>query len=192
MNKTAYISIGIFLLCYSCVHGTVVIDLVDVGNPGNLADSTGLGAVSYPYSIGRTEVTNDQYTEFLNAVAMTDTNMLYDAFMGSAGNGGITQSGSSGSFSYSVKPNMGNKPVNYVSFADAMRFVNWLHNGQPTGPQNASTTETGSYTVTGTLPAETREANATFVIPSLDEWYKAAYHKNDGATGNYFDYPHNK
>ncbi len=23
--------------------------------------------------------------------------------------------------------------VNYVSFFDALRFVNWLHNGQPTG-----------------------------------------------------------
>jgi hypothetical protein len=27
------------------------------------------------------------------------------------------------------------------------------------------------------------------VIPSEDEWYKAAYHYNDGATGNYYDYP---
>ena len=27
------------------------------------------------------------------------------------------------------------------------------------------------------------------MIPSEDEWYKAAYHKNDGVTGNYWDYP---
>jgi formylglycine-generating enzyme len=26
-------------------------------------------------------------------------------------------------------------------------------------------------------------------LPSEDEWYKAAYHKNDGKTGNYWDYP---
>ena len=26
-------------------------------------------------------------------------------------------------------------------------------------------------------------------MTSEDEWYKAAYHKNDGASGNYFDYP---
>ncbi|MHC5110450.1 MAG: hypothetical protein ACYTHJ_11290, partial [Planctomycetota bacterium] len=31
---------------------------------------------------------------------------------------------------------MGNKPVNFVSFFDAMRFVNWLHNGQPSGAQD--------------------------------------------------------
>ena len=30
---------------------------------------------------------------------------------------------------------------------------------------------------------------ARFVIPTEYEWYKAAYHKNDGASGNYFDYP---
>ena len=33
-----------------------------------------------------------------------------------------------------------------------------------------------------------REPDATWVIPSEDEWYKAAYHKNDGVTGNYWDY----
>ena len=35
----------------------------------------------------------------------------------------------------------------------------------------------------------TRKANARYVLPTEDEWYKAAYHKNDGTTGNYFDYP---
>ena len=33
--------------------------------------------------------------------------------------------------------------MNYVSFYDALRFANWLHNGQPTGAQGAATTETG-------------------------------------------------
>ena len=28
-----------------------------------------------------------------------------------------------------------NRPVNYVNFWDAARFANWLHNGQPVGPQ---------------------------------------------------------
>jgi formylglycine-generating enzyme required for sulfatase activity len=27
------------------------------------------------------------------------------------------------------------------------------------------------------------------VIPTEDEWYKAAYHKNDGVTDHYWDYP---
>jgi len=28
-----------------------------------------------------------------------------------------------------------------------------------------------------------------YYIPTQDEWYKAAYHKNDGNTGNYWNYP---
>jgi formylglycine-generating enzyme required for sulfatase activity len=34
-----------------------------------------------------------------------------------------------------------------------------------------------------------RRATARYVIPTEDEWYKAAYHKNDGVTGNYWDSP---
>jgi formylglycine-generating enzyme required for sulfatase activity len=84
--------------------------------------------------------------------------------------------------------------VNFVSWGDVARFCNWMHNGQPTGAQDLSTTEDGSYFLNGAmtdleLVAVTRESDATWVIPSEDEWYKAAYHKNDGVTGNYWDYP---
>ena len=84
--------------------------------------------------------------------------------------------------------------VNYVSWGDAARFTNWLHNGQPAGPQGSSTTEDGSYFLDGAMTnpellAITREPDATWVIPSEDEWYKATYHRNNGATGDYFDYP---
>jgi hypothetical protein len=37
---------------------------------------------------------------------------------------------------------MADKPVNYVSFFDAMRFINWLHNGEGSGD-----TETSAYTI---------------------------------------------
>jgi len=86
--------------------------------------------------------------------------------------------------------------VNCVSWADAARFANWLHNGQPTGAQDLTTTENGSYLLDGILENDdtgledvVREPDATWVIPSEDEWYNAAYHKNDGATGNYWNYP---
>lgn len=86
----------------------------------------------------------------------------------------------SGSYLYAVKPNYGNKPVSYIDFFDALRFANWLHNGQPTGPQNASTTEDGAYTLEGGTPVPTnhmavvRNPDAEWFVPSLDEWYKAA------------------
>jgi formylglycine-generating enzyme required for sulfatase activity len=84
--------------------------------------------------------------------------------------------------------------VNYVSWGDAARFANWLHNGQRTGVQDSTTTEDGAYRLQGAtsrkaLMAVIREANWKWSIPSEDEWYKAAYHKNDGDTNNYFDFP---
>src|SRR4029079_18050577 len=104
----------------------VTIDLVPVGNPSNAPDTevmitdgtTGYGSVSYSYRIGKYEVTNSQYTEFLNAKAASDPLELYldrDGDGMGGPHGGITRSGSDGSYSYDVKPGMGNKPVNYVS-----------------------------------------------------------------------------
>ena len=164
-----------------------------VGNSGNAEDPLnsgdipGIGSVADVYRIAKNEVTNDQYAEFLNAVGATDTNALYNASMGSDARGGITRSGSSGSFTYAVKANMGNKPVNYVSFFDAMRFVNWLHNGQPTGAQDASTTEAGVYAISDGV-SETRTADAQFFIPTENEWYKAAYHQPAAAGGDSDNY----
>ncbi len=37
--------------------------------------------------------------------------------------------------------------VNNVSFLDAMRFTNWLHNGQPSGNPGMGTTESGAYSI---------------------------------------------
>jgi sulfatase modifying factor 1 len=180
---------------------------VTVGNPGNAGELSGsdagslatriCGAVAYQYRIGKFEVTASQYTTFLNAVAKTDTHGLYSTKMdrrnGYAYGCNILRSGSSGNYSYSVIPDYANRPVNLVSFWDACRFVNWLNNGQPTGPQGTGTTEDGAYFLNGiTNPANgtiTRDPDAKYVLPSEDEWYKAAYHKNDGVTGNYWDFP---
>src|SRR5262249_18012085 len=73
-----------------------------IGNPLNAADSTGYGAVAYPYSIGTYEVTNAQYVDFLNAKAAADPLGLYDTNMASGFGGGITRTGVSGSYTYSA------------------------------------------------------------------------------------------
>lgn len=184
----------------------VDIETVHVGNPGNVGEWSGqsyggygpdriCGAVDYEYKIGKYEVTAGQYTEFLNAVAEMDTYGLYNTNMWSSSYGcKIERSGSSGSYTYSVAADWANRPVNYVSWADAARFANWLHNGQPSGAQGLSTTEDGAYFLNGAMSnaallAVSREMDWKWAITSEDEWYKAAYHKNDGTTGNYFDYP---
>ncbi|MEO1717608.1 MAG: SUMF1/EgtB/PvdO family nonheme iron enzyme [Planctomycetota bacterium] len=155
----------------------VTIDWVNVGNAGNVADqATGFGAVEYAFRIGATEVTNEQYAAFLNAVASSDPNGLYNTNMGSNPRGGISRSGTNGTFVYAVKPNMGNKPVNYVSWYDAARMCNWLTNGQ-----GSAVTESGVYTFDGvsSVVAITRNlADPTQAfLPTEDEWYKAAYHQ---------------
>ena len=171
--------------------------LVPVGDPGNVADPlTGYGAVSYSYSIGEYDVTMGQYATFLNAVATTsDPYGLWTPSMSSATpTYGITRTSTSGVYSYAAKGNSANVPVTYVSWADAVRLVNWLQNGEPIGPEGPNTTESGSYDLNGStgsaqLMAVTRSTTATWVLPTVDEWYKAAYYSGGGTNSNYWLYP---
>ena len=166
----------------------VNIDYVTVGNAGNANDAaTGsvYGAVAYAYKIAQNETTISQYAEFLNAVAKTDTYSLYNSNMTISYINGITQSGSPGTFTYSVAPGSGNKPITYVSWFDAARFTNWLHNGQPGGAQDAASTEDGAYTLLGAMSGIiAKNGGAKAWIPSESEWYKAAYYDpNQGGAG---------
>ena len=185
----------------------VSIDTVTIGNPGNAGEWSGesyggygpdriCGAVDYVYHIGKYEVTNSQYAEFLNAVATVgDPNSLYKANNGMGGGwngvGGISRTGSGTAgapFVYTARANRGNRPVNYVSWYDTLRFANWLHNGQPSGVQGPSTTEDGAYDMSMGSSA-VRKPGALVFLPSEDEWYKAAYYKGGGTSAGYWDYP---
>ncbi len=187
-------------LAASTASAQITIPTVTIGNPGNAADPfTGnlYGSVEYTYNIGTTEVTNAQYAAFLNAKAASDPHGLYSQYMGTALPGygvlfgGITRSGSDGSYTYSTVTGRANNPVNFVSFWDATRFANWLHNGQGNGD-----TETGAYTLGGvTNPVNssiTRNPCWKWAVTSEDEWYKAAYHQPASAGGdsdNYWVWP---
>src|SRR5262245_1081858 len=182
-------------LVFPAVNSAITIDTVRVGNagnPGRFHPTLGLGRVAYIYEISKYEVTAAQYTALLNSVAATDTYNLYSSMM--AAGSGISRNGSAGSYGYSVATAFANRPVGYVSWGDAARFANWIANGQPTGAQNSQTTENGSYPLNGAttdaaLLAVQRKVGATWVLPATNEWFKAAYHKNDGVTNNYFEYP---
>jgi formylglycine-generating enzyme len=181
---------------FTAAAHAITVNTVPVGNVGNGNDPvTGnfYGGVNYAYSIGTTEVTNAQYAAFLNEKAKSDPLALYNTNMGGDTRGGIMQSGSSPNFSYVTKLNMGNKPVNFVSWYDSIRFANWLNNGQGAGD-----TETGAYALNGGVPIPsngpliTRILGATWFLPSENEWYKAAYHEpaaQGGDADNYFSYP---
>ena len=180
-----------FALFFPLAAAAITIDTVPVGNAGNAADNPGnglFGRVTSDYRIATTEVTNAQYAEFLSAKAVSDPLDLYNTRMGSNAYGGITRSGSDGSYTYAPTTDMGNKPVSYVSWYDAIRFANWLHNGQGAGD-----TETGAYTLLGGTPTPTnglsitRNAGATWFLTSENEWYKAAYY--DATLADYWEYP---
>jgi sulfatase modifying factor 1 len=174
--------------------------MVRVGNPGNKQDvRTGAGSVDYIYNIGKYEVTIQQYADFLNAVASSDPYQLYNANMATDLNiAGIARSGSAGSYSYSVigpagltppgASSSGNRPISYVSWFDAARFANWMHNGKGKGD-----TETGAYTLNGATTGEAVVANdgARFHIPTPDEWYKAAFYSPalKRGRGSYYVFP---
>ncbi|MGJ8642825.1 MAG: formylglycine-generating enzyme family protein [Luteolibacter sp.] len=180
---------GIFLA--SPAFAVVSIDYATIGDAGNATDpATGslFGAVAYEYQISKNETTISQYAEFLNAVAKTDTYGLYNTDMSTSYINGISRSGASGSFTYSVAGGSGNKPISYVSWFDAARFTNWLHNGQTVGAQSALTTEDGAYMLNGKTSGASvsKKVGATVWIPNESEWYKAAYYdptKNAGAGG---------
>jgi formylglycine-generating enzyme required for sulfatase activity len=182
---------------------------VPVGNLGNPPDQDygagRFGAVPHGYRIAIREVTNAEYALFLNFKADSgdifngDPYRLYNSAMQNNARGGIkytpcgflnpgcgvthSQSG------YQPKPNMGDKPVNFVSWYDAIRYVNFLNNG---GNSFFSSTETGAYNLgalgSGAVPlnpsAITRNPNAEWFLPNENEWYKAAYHQPANAGGD--------
>jgi len=108
-----YFCLRVGLLLAASTAEAVEIDPAIVGNPGNAADDTVYGSVDYFYGIGRYEVTNAQYCEFLNSVAASDPNGLYNTNMGGGWNdiGGIRRSGSDGPYTYAVRANRDEVPA---------------------------------------------------------------------------------
>jgi sulfatase modifying factor 1 len=196
MKQRSITSLGLAVLAGVSLVTPASASMVDiawvtVGDAGNTADtrvgtgSLGYGAVGYAYQIGKYEVTNAQYVEFLNAAdpGGANANGIYNTNMGSAPLGGISYtSGAASGAKYAIRTNMGNKPVNFVGWYDAARFSNWLGNGQGTG-----STETGAYTLSGNTGEPTKNVGAKVWIPSENEWYKAAYY--DPANSSYSLYP---
>jgi formylglycine-generating enzyme required for sulfatase activity len=176
---------------FNMPSGETSLLFVNVGDAGNVADpTTGFGAVGHVYQIGKYDVTNAQYVQFLNSKAtVADPYGLWNSLMSTEGIGGIDRSGS-GPYSYSAKLGYENQPVTFETWYDTLRFTNWLSNGQGNGD-----TESGAYTLLGgsATPSNsatiTRSSDAKFFLPSENEWYKAAYYKSSGTNAGYWTYP---
>ena len=147
-------------------------EFVTIGNPGNVADTTGspnpAGSVAYTYNIGKYEVSRGQIDKANTAGGLGIT--MYD--MSSYGGNGLL------------------KPATGVSLYEAAKYVNWL---------NTSTGGTAAYKFDGSgtfqLWSSTdagynannmfRNSLAKYVIASSNEWYKGAYGKADGSWSNF-------
>ncbi len=129
------------------------------------------------------EITNNQYTELLNAAAKSDPNQLYNPNMA---NVGIQRSSTNGVHFYTVDSELEHYPVTYVSWFDAARYANWLANGKPSGVQDSTTTEDGVYNLSA--GASIRNAinpntglPPTYWLLNESEWYTSAYLNADGS-----------
>lgn len=181
----------------------VSIPTVSVGDTNNAAteaaEIAALGSVSQAFRISENEVTVAQYTAFLNSVAAVRTranrsvvDSLYNrASMAAPKNvSGISRQGRGTGPSPFVYAPIGNgdHPMANVTWLNAARFANWMHNGAT----NGADTESGSYT----LSSRTRDATgvartlgAKWWIPTEDEWFKAAYYKGGSSNAGYHSFP---
>ncbi len=145
---------------------------VPIGSPGNAPDTTGnpnpAGAVGYVYNLGKFEVSEDMITKFNASQSLTITKQTRGP----------------------------NKPATGVSWNEAARFVNWLNTSTGGLPAYKFTTGGVNDNIALWTPADTldydaanvfRSKRATYVLPTSNEWYKAAYF--NPATSTYSDFP---
>lgn len=137
------------------------IDFTTIGNPGNAADTTGYGSVGYTYRIGTYSISQNQIDA---ATASGLANVTAGAWSG-------------------------DQPAANMTWYEAAAFVNWLNTSKGyQAAYNLSYTE-GAWSMSlwnSFDPGynsynQYRNANAYYFLPSEDEWYKAAYGKNDGS-----------
>ena len=178
--KKSILMVTVFLLAVANIASAITIrgidiDFVTIGNAGNAADTGGTpgrGAVSYDYRIGKCEISNAQWNTFTAAAGVPTGND------GGYGLSALLLSGAQ-------------QPTNCVSWYEALQFCNYLTSGDKSkGVYRFS----GNNTNPGDFLYIDRDAakvtyGTIYFLPTEDEWYKAAYHKNDGVTDHYWLYP---
>jgi formylglycine-generating enzyme required for sulfatase activity len=171
-----------------------------------------VGGVDYRYGIGQLEVTVSQWVSFLNTAdpAGRNKHKLYSSNESSSawpkfGQIDFSPGAAKGRHYTVASPEWAAKPYGFANFLRSARFANSLYNGQLLSKQASGegafryvtyrvrlsrVTESGMYDMT--KRATTRSRKSGFVIPSQDEWIKAAYYDPSGTgTFSYWKYPTN-
>jgi hypothetical protein len=165
---------------------TFDIEFVTIGNPGNPADTTGnpnpAGSVPHSYRIGKFEISRGMVTKANNAGGLEIT---LEDMSRNTGNGA-------------------NRAATGVSWNEAARFVNWLNTSTDSPPAYKFSVQPGQigYDANDNIELWTisdagynpnnlyRNSLARYFLPSVDEWYKAAYYdpNANGGAGGYWNY----
>ena len=182
-RKTAYTAFAFaaILFCRD-THGAIItfgsggntfdMTFVEIGSPNNADDTTGApspaGKVEYTYQMGKYEVSEDMIEKFNASQSLEIT-----------------------------KDTRGtNKPATSVTWNEAARFVNWLNTSQGFQAAYNFTTAGVNDDIALWTSAEAwqlggenlyRHRDAQYWLPSMDEWYKAAYY--DPTDNTYYDFP---
>ena len=157
-----------------------------IGTPGNrgllASEATferniGRGSVDHTYRLAQTEITNAQWLQFVQAYGpyYLQDHPTHDQITALTGDG-IDYLFGPWVMSPSTNPNA---PAN-MGWRYAAMYCNWLCNGKRT---DRAAFETGAYNVStftqntdGSLNDQlVHTPGAAFWIPTLDEWFKAAY-----------------
>ena len=165
--------VGVLLSVANVASATVVqginIDFVAIGDAGNAGDTrgaaspSGAGSVAYGYSIGKYEITNGQWDTFVSAAGAPTGNPSY-AYDESASWTGT------------------DVPTNEVSWYEAAQFCNYLTTGDKSlGAYQFNGNDTNPGDFTGIdRDSAISTYGMVYVIPTEDEWYKAAYYTGSG------------
>ncbi len=153
--SAAFMAVGALADDFGSGENAFTLDFVNIGYAGNTADFTGYGEVADSYRMGKHEITIDQF-----ATARAADNRIGD--------------GDENIYSIGV-----NGAATRTTWLDGAKFANWLTTGDA---------YTGAYQFngSGTLTAVDRAAavstyGTVYVLPTENEWYKAAYLKSDGS-----------
>ncbi len=143
----------------SITHGTNTVDMefVRIAFRGNAKHTTGKGRIGYHYRIGKFEVTKAQW----DAVQAADSHVGTDS----------PEAPGRGRYA--------NHPAGRMRWIDAARFANWLTSGNAHDGAYRFSSE-GVYEGVNRLAA-LAAYETVYVLPTEDEWHKAAYFKADGS-----------
>jgi uncharacterized repeat protein (TIGR01451 family) len=182
-------------------------DMVVIDQPGNADDSTGYGGVNHKYRVSATQITVQDWVEFLNDIedrlglnATTwgfgpmngpngytpdcNNDWCYQPYAKSGSNWVVTAFNTNGvSLSASEAANL---PIDWISMNMAARYLNWLATGNP--DQGAFTFSSTSGQPQGNW--DIASFNSSYPgarLPLEDELYKAMYRSNTSNT--YYNYP---